>query len=572
MVDACVPGYLALDEVGSITTVGSRRLEEASVPLRPVASTKLTIPRSARVIVPRASLVARLEEPFWRLGVVSAPAGFGKTTLISAWALERVDRPAWFSCDPIDAEPVRFWRGLIASLAARWPGVGDDAIVALGRSGTEEHDVVISLANDLADVGPQSLIVIDDLHFAKPTPSVLAAFLDALPPQMRLLIGSRLRPPFSLARRRVAGDLLELRGEDLRFSVEEIAELLTHFEIDLASSELVRLGELTEGWPAAIQLAAMSLQRAPHRGRFLDALASTEGPISDYLVSEVLAALPDDWVEFLLLTSVFDEFDTALCEGLTGRADAASILKNLLAADLFVVPLDETGDWYRYHHLLSAFLRARLRAQSLERLHHVNTAAAALLEERGLVVPAVRHALANNDGELAVAIARRSLNHAMYPVDVEMTAAAARVWLHEHGRDTVAADPMTVLEVIVALASTTESDDVARWLRLVAETHPQPAADVTGLLHAIWADHHLGRGQIGEAMRCIDLALGVYDGEPPNRGLLPLLHGVYVRAHIAAGDVDEARATLDRIADHPIGQPALDDVRHPAQRGVGCLP
>ena len=311
--------------------------------------------------MPRPALVTRLDESSWRLGVVSAPAGFGKTTLLSTWAVNQPEPPAWFSCDASDAEPVRFWRGLIASLATRWPGVGDDAIVALSRSGTEQHDVVVLLANDLAEVESGSLlIVIDDLHLARPDPGVLASFIDALPPPVRMMIGTRVQPPISLARRRLVGDLLELHSEDLRFSAEETACLLVHFQTELAPSEAERLGELTEGWPAAIQLAAMSLQRAARRDQFLDALASTEGPMSEYLVSEVLGALPKEWVEFLLLTSVFDEFDVALCEGLTGRAGAGSMLQNLIDADLFVVSLDDTGDWFRYHHLFSSFLRGEV--------------------------------------------------------------------------------------------------------------------------------------------------------------------------------------------------------------------
>ena len=401
------------------------------MPSSPVAATKLTIPRSARVVVPRPALVSRLDEPSWRLGVVSAPAGFGKTTLLSAWALDREQPPAWFSCDGGDAEPVRFWRGVITSLATRWPGVGDDAIVGLGRSGIEERDVVISLANDLADVDRRSLLVIDDLHLARPTPSVLRAFIEALPPHVQLVIGSRQQPPLSLSRRRLAGDLLELHQADLRFSADEAAQVLTNFDVALTSSEVMRLVELTEGWPAAIQLAAMSLQRASNRGELLDTLASTESPMSDYLVNEVLGGLPHDWVEFLVLTSVLDEFDIPLCEQMTGRSDAASILQSLLDAELFVVSLDDTGDWYRYHHLFSAFLRAQLRAHGGAVLRHSHATAGALLEARGLLVPAMRHTLANNDAEVAAAIARRSLTESMFPVDSEVTSSAARLWLQE---------------------------------------------------------------------------------------------------------------------------------------------
>ena len=323
------PDYIRSDDDDPSAHVDRARPVEADVADTPVATRKLMIPHAARAIVPRSELVARLDDPSWRLGVVSAPAGFGKSMLLSSWALDRVVRPAWFSCDPGDAEPLQFWKGLIASVSTRWPGVGDDATVVLGRSTTEEQRAAISLANDLADVATPPVLVIDDLHLAKPTPSVLSAFIGALPPEVRLVIGSRKQSPFSLARRRLSGDLLELRTEDLRFSTAEAAALLGHHAIELTPTDVVQLQEMTEGWPAALQLAAMSLRRASERDRFLGALGSTEGPMADFLVSEVLAGLPDDWVEFLLVTSVLDEFDIALCERMTGaprrRGDPARV-------------------------------------------------------------------------------------------------------------------------------------------------------------------------------------------------------------------------------------------------------
>jgi LuxR family maltose regulon positive regulatory protein len=422
------------------------------------------------------------------------------------------------------------------------------------------------LANDLAEVDIPVVLVIDDLHLAGPSPSVLVAFINALPHAVRLVVSSRQRPPFSLARRRLAGDLLELHTEDLRFSTTEADQLVGHHGIELTSDDLTRLQALTEGWPAALQLAVASPRRTSDSERFFDDLASTDGPMADFLLSEVLAALPDDWVEFLLVTSVLDEFDVALCERMTGRADSFSILRQLTADGLFVVPLDEFGAWYRYHHLFGALMRARLQARGVSQVRHIHAEASSALEERGLVVPAMRQAFANDDAEMAAAIARRALGRSMYPVDNEVTAAAARLWLHKHGRDTVTSDPMSVLKVVVLLAATTESDDVARWLQEVAQAHPEASDDVTGYLQGVWADYHLSQGQVGAALGCIDSAMSMFDGLPPNRALMPLLYPAYVRAHLSAGDVDEARATLDRVRSHSVGNPVLDDVRLPAQR------
>ena len=535
------------------------------MPSRPVAATKLTIPGLPRTVIGRPMLTAQLDDSTWRVALVSAPAGFGKTILLSAWARSQIDAPAWFSCDIGDSEPIRFWTGLIASLSTRWPGVGDDALVALRRAGTEDRSIAVSLANDLAEI-TQPTIVIDDLHLSKPAPPVLVAFIDALPSDARLIIGTRHQPPLSFARRRLAGDLLELATNDLRFSVREAAEFLRAQDVELSPDELERLHELTEGWPAALELAALSLRRASSHDRFLDALSATTGPMADFLASEVLAGLPDDWVDFLLQTSVLEEFDVALCERLTGRVDAGLILDDLVRAGMFVVPLDDIGEWYRYHHLFAALMRARLRARDVTRSRQIRAAAAAALEERGLVVAAIHQHFANDDADSAGAIAMHALERLMLPVDVESTEAAVRAWLNEHGRTSMVNDPILVLGFIGTLSSTGGTDEVGRWLQLVADAHPNPPAEVRGYLGAVWCDFHLNRGDAVEAMRHIDSAMSAFDGAPPNWQLLPLLNMIYVRACLSVGDIDAAGATLDRLAEHPVGVAVLDDVRCPAMR------
>ncbi len=536
------------------------------MPNTTVASIKWAIPPLTPAVMDRPSLLARLNDPSWRLGVVSAPAGFGKTTLLSTWSTQRADRPAWFTCDSSDAQPVRFWSGLIASLVARWPGVGDDARLALRRSGDADQDVVVLLANDLATVESGSVIVIDDLHHAGSSAPALAEFIAAVPPNVRLLVGSRRQLPFSLARRRLAGDVLELHTDDLRFSITEAATMLAHYLADTTPADTAQLNELTEGWPAALQLAAMSLARTSDRNHFLHVLASTHGAMAEYLLNEVLAGLPDDWVEFLLETSVLDEFDVELCESVTGRPDARSVVHDLIAAGLFVIPLDESGQWYRYHHLFAAVMKARLRMQNPARLLHLHTEAAIALEKRNMVVRAMSHAIAIDGNEMTALIARRGFDTSMYPVDVELTAAAVRLWLHERGRDVVSTDPATVLEFVAALEASAGSDDVVEWLALIDAAHPNPSTDVTALLNGISAEHHLRSGQIPEAVRCIDRATAILNDAPSSRPLLKLVHSVSVRAHLSAGDVDHARSELDQIATHPLGHHILDDIRMPALR------
>ena len=522
-------------------------------------------PARARV-VPRPELVGRLDEATYRVGLVSAPAGFGKTGLLAMWADGRRDGIAWLSCDAADAEPTRFWTGLLTALAAKWPGVGDDAVLALERLGSDGLDMVISLANDLGELDAPIAIVIDDFHLAKPAPAAMAELVAAMPANVRLVIGTRVDPPFSLSRLRVSRSLLEIRSEDLRFSAAETEALLAHNDVSVTTSELDRLQDLTEGWPAGVQLAALSLQRVVDRGRFLDVFASTDRAVTDFLVNEVLDSQPPDRVEFLYLTSVLDRFDVALCEHVTGRDDAGRVLDQLLLANLFVVPLDDVGQWYRYHHLFGAFLRARLRAQGPGKFGEAHDRAGRALEARGDIVGALHLAIDNDDLERAALIVRRTIGRFMNLADAEMTAVAARYWLHARGAELAATDPETVLEFILALVVSSGPDDAARWLQLVDGAHPEAPPELTALMHGVWAEHHLHRGQADEGRRHAALSLDAVEGVPPDRGLFPMLHTMGVRAHLDSGNVEGARTALDTSMQRSVGHPALDDVRLPGLR------
>ena len=444
-----------------------------------VAATKLTIPRSRRTLVPRPDLWARLDGDY-RVGLVSAPAGYGKTATLAAWAAEQGDRLAWLSCDSSDAEPTRFMAGLLSAVGARWPGSADDAFVLLDRDGTNTIDAAVSVANELAAVATAGVIVVDDLHLAAPAPAILTAFIDALPPSFRFVAGTRVDPPLSLARLRVHGDLLELRSADLRFEGPEVSDFFRLHDVDMAGADVRRLHELTEGWPAGVQLAAIALQRGAERDTFLDAFASTDRAMADFLLSEVLASLPPDVVDFLVRTSVLESFDAQLCREVTGADDAGAVLDRLVGANLFVVPLDDRGRWYRYHHLFAAFLRARLASLDDAQRGAAHDRASRALEARGDIAAALQHAMTTGDVERAGYILRAAIDRSMSMSDGADTAARAlRLWLHEYGPTFIETDPIGVVEFLIGLTTLAGPDDVPVVARSCRASAPgrRPRAD-----------------------------------------------------------------------------------------------
>ena len=533
-----------------------------------VASTKLVIPRSRRQLVSRPELTARLDGDY-RLALVSAPAGYGKTATLAGWAAARPEEVAWLSCDAMDAEPTRFMSCLLTAIAARWPGAADDAFVLLEREGANPYDAAVSVANELATVDMRGTIVVDDLHLANPAPAVLTAFIEALPERFRFVIGTRSDPALSLARWRLRGGLLEVRGDDLRFSREELAQFLDLQDVAVDDADLDHLHALTEGWPAGVQLAAIALQRGVGRDDFLAAFAKTDHAVGDFLLSEVLESLTPGLVEFLLETSVLDTFDAELCVTVTGLDEAAALLERVIAANLFVVELDDPPHWFRYHHLFGAFLRARLASSGESRLRAAHDRASRALEARGHLEPALHHAIATGDVDRMSEILRNALARTMSMSEGAVdTARAVRLWLHERGAAAIETNPAWVVEMLIGLITISRPDDAPSWLERVREAHPEADGPLTALIEGAWSEHLANQGQPLEAIRRCELAMEAVGGRPPNVGLLPLLHVATARAHVQCGQFDEARAVLQHAHEHPVGHPVIDEVRH---RGVAAF-
>jgi LuxR family maltose regulon positive regulatory protein len=452
---------------------------------------------------------------------------------------------------------------LLTAISLRWPGAADDAFVLLDREGANTYDAAVSVANELANsVDLRGTIVVDDLHLANPAPTMLTAFINALPERVRFVAGTRSDPPVSLTRWRLRGELLELRGDDLRFSPQELSEFFALHSVAIDIAEVERLHALTEGWAAGAQLAAIALQRGVAHDDFFGAFASTDRAVGDFLLSEVLANLEPELVEFLVETSVLETFDADLCAAVTGREESAVILDRLLAANLFVVELDDPPRWFRYHHLFGAFLRARLASLGGLRLRAAHERASRAMEARGLVPAALRHAMAIGDVDRVSEILRGALARSMSMSDgAADTARAIRLWLHERGAESIETDPASVLEILIGLISITSPADAPSWLERVRRAHPDADGPVRALLDGAWSTHFENRGQPHKALRHRGLAMEALGGRPPSVGLLALTYVATARAHIQSGQLDRARAVLEHARAHPVGHPVADDVR-----------
>jgi LuxR family maltose regulon positive regulatory protein len=320
-----------------------------------------------------------------RLTVVVGSAGAGKSVLLSSWAAAREGGvTSWLSCDEADADPVRFWAGFIQAPRAVAPGFGADAAELLAMDGAMSADVTASIANDAARLPAGSVIVVDDFHAAAAAGRSMTDLVERWPSgTAQLVLAGRVDPPVRLHRLRLSGQLCELRNSDLYLSLAESGALLANFGVRVAPGELALLHGRSEGWVAALQMAALTLRAAKDPAQIARALDVRSHAIAEYFIGEVLEQQPPEVAVFMLETSVLDELTADACAAVTGRQDAAALLRSIEAANLFIVALDDDRTSYRYHHLVREVLRVQLRAMDRGRELTLQLRAAEWLESAG---------------------------------------------------------------------------------------------------------------------------------------------------------------------------------------------
>ena len=381
----------------------------------PILATKLYVPPLRPEMVSRPRLLGQLNEGLHRkLILISAPAGFGKTTLISAW-LATCERPAaWLSLDAGDSDPIRFLTYLVAALQTIGIPVGEEVSKALqSPQPPSPESILTALLNDLTTARDQFVLVLDDYHVleAQVVDKALGFLLDHLPPQMHLVIATREDPALPLARLRARGQMIELRIAELRFTHAEAATFLNRvMGLNLTAEDVAALERRTEGWIAGLQLAALSMQGQPDAAGFIRSFTGSHHFVLDYLVEEVLGRQPESVQTFLLRTSILDRISGPLCDAvvLDPSISGQATLAYLERANLFLVPLDDERRWYRYHHLFAELLRQRLR-QSLasspgdveSQVNALHIRASQWFEDQGLDIEAFHHAAAAHDIERA---------------------------------------------------------------------------------------------------------------------------------------------------------------------------
>lgn len=379
-------------------------------PAPPLLGTKLRPPRRRRRTVARP----RLADPGAgdappALTLVSAPAGFGKTTLVADWFAEAPT--AWLALEAADDDPVRFWTYVTAALERAIEDLGPGTSSLLQDSSVSIEAVVATLINDVEAAGTEVALVLDDYHVLQSMEihRSVGFLLEHLPAGLRVVITTRADPPLPLAALRVVGELCEVRAADLRFTPEEASEYLSDsMGLSLDARDVDTLDRRTEGWIAALQLAALSMQDRSDPSEFVAEFAGDDRFILDYLAEEVLERQPPEVLSFLLDTSILDRLSGPVCAAVTGDARAAAMLEQLDRSNLFVIALDDRRRWYRYHHLFADILRARLRAERPERVPDLHRRASQWYEASDDLPDAIEHALRAPDWARAAELVERA--------------------------------------------------------------------------------------------------------------------------------------------------------------------
>jgi LuxR family maltose regulon positive regulatory protein len=440
--------------------------------VRPYApiETKLDAPGPRLELVERTELISYLAGAAAKLILVGAPAGFGKTTLVAQWRASTIEnRPfAWISLDGGDDDPVRLWLHVVHALRRACPGLDvDDILRALWAQDPDVTDTVLtSLVNKLAAFSAPVVLVLDDYHVIRERSihDQLAFLLLHLPSSAVIVITTRADPPLPVARLRAAGEMVEIRMPELRFGLAEAAALVRNVSgLELSDPDLAVLLERTEGWPAGLYLAALSLSGHPSPSAFIRQFSGKNRLILDFLAEEVLSQQPDDIRQFLARTAILDRFCAPLCDAVAGSANAAKIIGRLERENLFLVPLDDNRRWYRYHHLFAQALRGQLARIEPDIVPVLHERASAWHLLYGSPDEAIDHMLASGDTAGAVyLIAQHWLSYLSSGREVTV-----RRWMQSLGNDRIAAHPLAAHCAAWAAAFCGDRGLARRWVQVV---------------------------------------------------------------------------------------------------------
>ena len=382
--------------------------------LASVLATKLYVPPARSKIVLRPRLIEQLNKGLHRrLTLISAPAGFGKTTLVSEWIADCRRPAAWLSIDEGDSDLSRFLTYLISALQTIHAGIGSEVLQGIQASQPPPIESILTmLLNEISTIPNEFILVLDDYHLidARTVDNALTFLLEHVPPQMQVVITTREDPNLPLARFRVRDQLTELRVTDLRFTASEAAEFLNQIMgLSLSVEDVTALETRTEGWIAGLQLAVLSMQGNQDAHGFIQAFAGDHRYIVDYLVEEVLHRQPEAIRNFLLQTSILEHLNGPLCDAVTSQSGGKAQLETLQRGNFFLIPLDDNRHWYRYHHLFADVLRMHLKTEQPDQISVLHGRASEWYAHNGSPSDAIHHALTGGDFERAADLIERTL-------------------------------------------------------------------------------------------------------------------------------------------------------------------
>jgi LuxR family maltose regulon positive regulatory protein len=531
----------------------------------PILATKLYIPPPRPKTVIRPRLIERLNEGLssgCNLTLISASAGFGKTTLVSEWAAV-CERPvAWLSLDDGDNDPTLFLTYFVAALQTILTNIGEGVLGVLQSPQPPPiESILIALLNEINTIPDNIVLVLDDYHVidSKPVDKVLTFLLEHLPPQMHLVISTREDPHLPLARLRARGQLTELRATDLRFTPAESAEFLNQMMgLNLSPENISALETRTEGWIAGLQLAALSMQGREDSVSFIQAFTGSHRFVIDYLAEEVIQRQPEPIRNFLLQTSILDRFCIPLCNAATERQDSKEMLDILERSNLFLIPLDDKHQWYRYHRLFADVLQTHLIEAQPDHVTALHSRASAWYEQNDLRADAIRHALAAKDFERAATLVELAVPEMRK--NRQGTTVTELGWLKALPDELVYFRPVLCVDYAFALFGGGELEsvdirlrDAERWLDTTNATAGMVVVDeeefrrLPGMIALLRAAQALARGDMPEAVknaqRVLDLA------PEDNHLMLGGADSVLGLAAWARGDLKAARQmTADGMA------------------------